>query len=159
LPAGRFETVYSNFGALNCVPTVTDAIRLIADRVVPGGVFIASVIGRMCPWEIALFGSRGDFARVAVRFARNLTPVPLNGRTVWTRYYAPAEFERACAAAGFRRVSLRSLGVFVPPPYMEAFAARHLALVARLQRLEDRTGHWPVVRSLGDHFLTVLEKS
>ena len=97
LASGRFDSVYSNFGALNCVPNLAEAIKLVADRIVPNGVFVASVIGRVCPWEIALFASRGDFARAAVRFARDLTPVPLNGRTVWTRYYTPAEFERVCA--------------------------------------------------------------
>ena len=158
MPARRFDTVYSNFGALNCVPSLPDGIRLVADRLVEGGVFVASVIGRMCPWEMALFAGRGDFARMAVRFSRDLTPVPLNGRTVWTRYYTPAEFERVTASFGFARVSLRALGVFSPPPYMEAFASRHPALVAGLQRLEDRSGYWPVVRNLGDHFLLVLKK-
>ena len=159
LPSGRFESVYSNFGALNCVPNLADAITLVADRIVPNGVFVASVIGRVCPWEIALFASRADFARAAVRFARDLTPVPLNGRTVWTRYYTPVEFERVCARFGLRRRSLRALGVFAPPPYMEGFAARRPAWIARLQRLEDRTASWPIVRSLGDHFLMVLKKS
>jgi SAM-dependent methyltransferase len=159
LPAGGFKTVYSNFGALNCVPDLAAAIRLAADRIVPGGVFVASVIGRVCPWEIALFASRADFARVAVRFARDLTPVPLNGRTVWTRYYTPSEFERVCAPFGLRRVWLRALGVLTPPPYMEAFAARQPAWIARLQGVEDRAAAWPGIRNLGDHFLMVLKKS
>ena len=159
LPDGQFDTVYSNFGALNCVPDLSHAIGLVANRIVPNGVLVASVIGRVCPWEIALFASRADFPRVAVRFARDLTPVPLNGRTVWTRYYTPSEFERLCGSFGLRRVLLRALGVFAPPPYMEAFAARHPEWIAGLQRLEDRTGGWPIVRSLGDHFLMVLRKS
>jgi SAM-dependent methyltransferase len=159
LPTGQFETVYSNFGALNCVPDLAEAVEVVAERLVANGVFVASVIGRVCPWEIALYAGRGDFARVAVRFARDLTPVPLNGQTVWTRYYTPARFERLCASFGLRRVLLRALGVLAPPPYMEAFAARHPEWIARLQRLEDRTAGWPIVRSLGDHFLMVLRKS
>lgn len=159
LPAGQFETVYSNFGALNCVPNLADAVEVVANRLVPNGVFVASVIGRVCPWEIALYAGRGDFARVAVRFARDLTPVPLNGQTVWTRYHTPARFERLCASFGLRRVLLRALGVLAPPPYMEAFATRHPEWIARLQRLEDCTAGWPIVRSLGDHFLMVLRKS
>lgn len=159
LPPGSFDTAYSNFGALNCVPSLPDAIRLVADRIVSGGVLVASVIGRVCPWEIALFVSRGAWSRVAVRYGKDLTPVPLNGRTVWTRYYTPAEFERACVRSGFTRVSLRALGVFAPPPYMDAFAARRPELVGRLQRLDDRVAHWPVIRTLGDHFLMVLRKS
>jgi hypothetical protein len=78
---------------------------------------------------------------------------------VWTQYYSPSEFERAFASAGFKRVSLRSLGLFVPPPYMEAFAARHPSLIATLQRLDDRLGGAPGLRTMGDHFLIVAEKA
>jgi hypothetical protein len=84
--------------------------------------------------------------------------VPLEGHTVWTRYYTPGGFERIFAAAGFTRVSLRSLGLFAPPPYMQAFANRHPGLVGALQRLDDRVGAWPAVRALGDHFLVVLRR-
>ena len=56
---------------------------------------------------------------------------------------SPASSRRSFAAAGFTRVSLRALGLFVPPPYMQAFADRHPALVAALQRVEDRCGGWP----------------
>jgi ubiquinone/menaquinone biosynthesis C-methylase UbiE len=159
LPAALFDTVCSNFGPLNCVPSLDDAMRLVGRRVGPGGRFVASVIGRVCPWEIALFTARRDWTRVKVRFRRSAAPVPLNGETVWTQYYTPAAFTRVGAANGFRLVSLRGLGVFVPPPYMESFAARHPSLVAGLQRLEDVAGGWPGVRQCGDHFLVVLRKA
>src|SRR5262249_37855084 len=97
-------------------------------------------------------------ARALVRFRRGLVPVPLEGRTVWTRYYTPREFERVFGGAGLTRVSLRALGLLVPPPYLHAFASRHPLLVASLQRLEDRVAAWPLVRACGDHFLIVLRK-
>ena len=49
-----FDAAYSNFGPLNCVVDLRAAARRIADRLKPGGVLLASVIGRICPWEIAL---------------------------------------------------------------------------------------------------------
>ena len=123
-------------------------------------MLVASVIGRVCPWEIALYA-------VARRLARAPRPVSRavscrcrsTGGTVWTRYYTPGEFERVFAAAGFTRVSLRALGLFAPPPYLQAFADRHPALVGALQRLDDRVGGWPVLRAWGDHFLMVLRKA
>ena len=154
-----FDAAYSDLGPLNCVPDLAAAARLIADRLRPGGVLIASVIGRVCPWEVALYLWRRDWARVRIRFSTAMTAVPLEGRTVWTRYYAPAEFERPFAAAGFVRVSLRTLGLFVPPPYLHSFADRHPSLVGRLQRLEDSVGGWPGVRNWGDHFLIVLRRT
>jgi SAM-dependent methyltransferase len=159
LAPATFDAAYSNLGPLNCVRDLASAARRIADRVRPGGMLIASVIGRVCPWEIALYASRRDWARVRVRFAQELTPVPLDGGTVWTRYYSPAAFERTFAGAGFARVDRRALGLLVPPPYMQAFVDRHPAMMNGLLRIEDAIGSWPGVRAWGDHFLVVMQKA
>jgi ubiquinone/menaquinone biosynthesis C-methylase UbiE len=155
----EFDAAYSNFGPLNCVDDLPGAARLIAGRLRPGGVLVASVIGRVCPWEIALYLTRGRWSRAAVRFRRDAVPVPLEGRTVWTRYHTPSDVERTFAAAGFTRASLRTLGLFAPPPYLEDFASRHPHLVSALQRVEDGVGGWPGIRAWGDHFLIVLRKA
>ncbi len=154
-----FDAAYSNFGPLNCVPDLDDAARQIAARVRSGGWLVASVIGRVCPWEIAIHAWRGDRRRIRVRFEKDFVAVPLKGGTVWMRYYAPTEFARAFATAGFARVSHRSLGLFAPPPYLEGFATRHAGLIAGLHWLDDQLGGWPVLRECGDHFLMVLRKT
>jgi len=153
-----FDAAWSNFGPLNCVPSLPDAAALIGDRLRRGGVLVASVIGRVCPWELALYATRGDWARARVRFATKAVPVPLEGRSVWTRYYAPGPFTRVFEAAGFTRVELRALGLCVPPPYLQAFADRHPRLIAGLHAIDDAVAAWPVLRNVGDHFLIVLRK-
>ena len=159
LAPATFDAAYSAFGPLNCVPDAAVAARLIADRVRPGGVLVASVIGRTCPWEIAFYLARGDWRRAIVRYTRDFARVPLEGGTVWTRYYSPAEFERLFAAAGFTRIALRALGVFAPPPYLHAFADGHPATIAVLQRVDDIVATWPPFRSWGDHFLIALQRA
>jgi SAM-dependent methyltransferase len=158
LAEGAFAGAYADLGPLNCLPDLGDAARLIACALQPGGKLIASVIGRVCPWELLVFALKGDWARARLRFSKESVPVPLNGRTVWTRYYSPREFQAAFAGAGFRRVSLRALGLFVPPPYLAAFAGRHPRWIDRLQRWEDRAAGWPLARGWGDHFLIVLRR-
>jgi SAM-dependent methyltransferase len=158
LALGQVDGVYSDFGPLNCADDLELAAQLVARCLRPGGLVIASVIGRVCPWELALYAARGDVARAGVRFSRGRVPVPLNEHTVWTRYYTPAEFERPFRAAGFRRISLRGLGIFVPPPYLQAFAVRHPSLIRTMWRVDDRVGGWPGLRNAGDHFLVVLRK-
>ncbi len=153
-----FDAAYSNFGPLNCVPSLTEAARFIGDRLRPGGILAASVIGRVCPWEMGLYLLKGDWARARIRFSRDTVPVPLEGQRVWMRYYDPRTFEAAFEAAGFARLSLRALGLFAPPPYLEGFAERHPSTVERLHRLDDALGAVPGLRSLGDHFLIVLRK-
>lgn len=159
LEAGPFDGVYSDLGPLNCVPDLSAAARGIAQRLNPGGIFVASIIGRVCPWEIALYGLRRDWKRLRVRFSNDFVPVPFYGRTVWTRYYTPAEVERTFAAAGFERVALRSLGLLVPPPYLEGFAARHPGVLRVLGKLEDCLASYPGLRQWGDHFLIVMRKT
>lgn len=155
----EFDAAYSNFGPLNCVPDLESTARDIASRVRVGGHLVASVIGRVCPWDIAVHAWRGDLRRIRVRFARDFVAVPLNGGTVWTQYYTPGAFERPFAAAGFTRVSLRALALCAPPPYLVGFARRHARLTERLQWLDDRLGGWPVLRACGDHFLIVLKRA
>ena len=157
--ADTFDAAYSNFGPLNCVVDLPAAAIGIAARLKPGGLLIASVIGRVCPWEIALYATRGDLSRALIRFRRAAVPVPLEGRTVWTRYLTAREFAAPFSAAGMRRVSLRTLGLLTPPPYLQAFAERHPALIQRLQRAEDRCASWPGLSGSGDHFLIVMRKA
>jgi len=159
LDPARFDAAYSNFGALNCVADLTAAARDISAALRPRGVLVASVIGRICPWEIALYLARGARSRATLRFTRDAVPVPLEGRTVWTRYYRPGEFVRAFAGAGFRPILLRTLGCIAPPPYLDAFARRHPGFVASLQTLDDWIGAWPLIRSVGDHFLVVMRRA
>ena len=150
LPSGGFDAAFSNFGPLNCVPNLAAAAVQIASRLRTGGVLIASVIGRICPWELALYAARGNWKRARVRFAAAPVGVPLNGETIWTRYYRPAEFERIFTAAGFVRVQVRGLGVFAPPPYLEAFAKRHPLVTAALVGVDDVVGRWPMFRAWGE---------
>jgi SAM-dependent methyltransferase len=158
LEGGAFDGAYSDLGPLNCVPDLAAAARSIAARLKPNGVFVASIIGRVCPWEIALYAARRNWKRLSVRFSRDFVPVPFYGRTVWTRYYSPAEVDRIFGAAGFERIALRSLGLFAPPPYLEGFAARHPGTVRVLEHLEDSVARWPGLRQMGDHFLIVMRK-
>ena len=126
----------------------------------PGGILAASIIGRVCPWEMALYGLRGDWRRLRVRFARDFVAVPFYGRTVWTRYYTPAELERTFAEAGFERVALRSLGLLVPPPYLEGFAERHPGLPESPRRRVRRSGRFrSPAQAMGRPFPHRLEET
>jgi SAM-dependent methyltransferase len=158
LPPGTWQAAYSNLGPLNCVPDLTAAARAIASRLQPGGVLVASLIGRTCPWEWLIYGLRGEWSRVRVRYHRGFVPVPLEGATVWTQYVSPTECAEAFATAGFQLVRLRALGLAVPPPYLEAFCRRNPGLLRAMTQVDDVVGAWPGVRHWGDHFLMELRR-
>ena len=115
------------------------------------------VIGRWCPWEIAHYAGRADWRRVSVRFARRMMPVRMNAHTVWTRYWTPMELYRTFAEE-FALVQYRALCLFAPPPYMTSLRDRHPAWFERLWRWDRYAGGWPLLRSLGDHFLIVMAR-
>ena len=157
-PPGSFDAAFSHFGPLNCVGDLASVASGLQRILRPGGVLVASVIGRICPWEIALYLSRGDVARALIRFSGGHVRVPLQERMVWTRYLSPHGFARTFVGARFTTCELASLGIIAPPPYLEGFAARHPRLTASLLSADARVGGWPVVRQMGDHFLIALRR-
>lgn len=155
--SGRFDGIYSNLGALNCVPDLRQTSAECARLLRPGGSLVLTVIGRICPWELACLAVRRRWSRLAVRFAAAMVPVGLNRRVVWTRYYTPMELYR-CFEGDFTLQHHRALCLFAPPPYLPGVRERHPRLYAWLWRLDRRAAGWPVLRNMGDHFLMVLRR-
>jgi len=121
------------------------------------GALVFTVIGRICPWEIAHYLRRRRLQRVKVRFARDVVPVSMNNHTIWTKYYSPREFYRAFRS-DFTLESYRGFCVFAPPPYLTWIRERHLRWYQRLWRMDRRMAGWPVLREFGDHFLIVMRR-
>jgi ubiquinone/menaquinone biosynthesis C-methylase UbiE len=156
-PGGTYDGAYSNLGPLNCVPDLAHVAGECARLLKPNGALVFTVIGRICPWEIAHYARRARWARVKVRFARNVVPVGMNKRTIWTRYYGPREFYRAFER-DFSLVHVRGLCVFSPPPYLTWLRERFPRWHDWLWQLDRRVAGWPLIRGMGDHFLIVMQK-
>jgi SAM-dependent methyltransferase len=155
--AAAYDGAYSNLGPLNCVPDLAVVSRECARLLKPGAALVFTVIGRICPWEIAHYLRQRRWARVRVRFAGNAVPVSMNSHTIWTRYYGPREFYRAFRS-DFALEHFRGLCVFAPPPYLTWVREKHVVWHERLWRLDRRVAGWPVIRELGDHFLMVMRR-
>lgn len=152
-----FDGAYSNLGPLNCVPNLAGTARECARLLKPGGVLVFTVIGRICPWEIAHFLRQRRWARVKVRFARDFVPVTMNRHTIWTHYYRPHEFHAAFKPC-FELTHYRGLCVFAPPPYLTWVPEKHPRWHEWLWRMDRRVAAWPLLRETGDHFLMVMKK-
>src|SRR6516162_9594508 len=133
--AGTFDGGYSNLGPLNCVPDLSQVARGCARLVKPGGTLVFTVIGRVCPWEMAHYLRRRNWSRLRVRFARGFVPVGMNDHIIWTHYYTPREFYRAFSEH-FRLAHLRALCLFAPPPYLWRLRERRPRWHERLWRLD-----------------------
>lgn len=155
--AGQFDGAYSNLGPLNCVPDLSEVSRECARLLKPGGTLVFTVIGRICPWEIAHYLRQGQWARATVRFARQPVPVTMNKHTIWTRYYRPRNFYRAFKP-DFSLERSRGLCAFSPPPYLTWVRDKHPRLHAWLWSLDQHLSALPLIRAMGDHFLIVMKK-
>jgi SAM-dependent methyltransferase len=155
--AGQYDGAYSNLGPLNCVPSLGNVARECARLLQPHGRLVFTVIGRLCPWEIAHYLRLRRWSRAMLRFARQVVPVSMNSHTIWTRYYGPREFYRAFEPH-FTLEHFRGVCVFAPPPYLTEFQERHPQWHERLWRMDRRLAGWPLLRGMGDHFLIVMRR-
>jgi SAM-dependent methyltransferase len=152
----RVDGVFSNFAPLNCELSLSPVRRLLEQALVPGGRFVAVVLPRICPLEIALFLARGEPRTAFRRFRR--TPVgDVEGKTFPMRYYGARDFDEALGA-GFRRVETRSLGLCLPPLAFGPGFARVPRLLDALAAAEDRLAGLPGLRHLGDHVILAYER-
>ena len=153
-----FDAVLSNFGALNCVPSL-DALGVIGCRHLrPGGAMILGLIGRTCLWETVYFTARGDRSRAARR-RQSSVAVPVAGVEVPTFYHRRRDLH-AWLGEAFTLDDTIGIGVMVPPPYLEPrWQQVPIAIRRAAAGLDRLTASWPVVNQLGDHTLTRWVKS
>ncbi len=103
-------------------------------------------------WRAATGGAPG------VRFSRAFVPVPLERRRVWTRYYTPASSSGRLSRPASRANPCARSALLAPPPYLRGVRRSPSGPGDALWRVDDAVGHWPGVRTWGDHFLIVLQK-
>ena len=154
----RFDLLFSNFGALNCL-SPEDLFRLgpAAARLVrPGGHALLVVMPRFCLWECAYFVSRLRLRDAFRRQRRGPLEASLGGAIVSTWYHSPGALRRAFAPA-FRLVGLWPVGLCLPPSYLDRLFTTRRAWLARLARLE-RLLDWRALAGLADHYLIDLER-
>jgi SAM-dependent methyltransferase len=148
LAGERFDGVWSNFGAINCVPQLETAVAKLASLVVPGAPLAWVVMGRHVPWEWAWFLSRGDRQR-AFRRRRD-------GGAIWrgTRiaYPTPAELGRMLAPY-FAETRRAPLGFVLPPSYASGWLERRPRLLAALARVERAAQICHPLATLADHYI------
>jgi SAM-dependent methyltransferase len=151
--AEGFDAVVSNFGALNCAPSL-DALGVIGHRHLrSGGAMAIGLMGRTCLWETLYFAAHGDRSRAGRRRAANVA-VPVAGIDVPTFYHRTSDVA-ASLGEGFSRDAVIGIGVAVPPPYLEPRWQQLPSVLRRAAAGVDRlAGSWPLVNQLGDHTLT-----
>ena len=148
LAGERFDGVWSNFGAINCVPQLGAVVPELAALLAPGAALAWVVLGRHVPWEWAWYLARGDRRKA---FRRHQS-----GGTVWRGmhilYPTPAELERTLAPY-FACTGRAPLGFVLPPSYASGWLERRPRLLAALVRVERAARRCTPLAALADHYV------
>jgi ubiquinone/menaquinone biosynthesis C-methylase UbiE len=148
LEGERFDGVWSNFGAINCVPQLESVVAELAALLTPGAPLAWVVLGKHVPWEWAWFLAHGN-PRKAFRRQRR-------GGAVWRGmrivYPTPAELTRTLAPY-FEPTRCRPLGVVLPPSYASAWLERRPSLLDALTHVERAAQRCQPLAALADHYV------
>jgi ubiquinone/menaquinone biosynthesis C-methylase UbiE len=148
LLGGSFDAVLSNFGALNCVEDVEALREPLARLVRPGGYLAICVIGCFCVWETGWALLRGQPGKAFRRWR----PSVMSSLGIRVFYPSVGRLEAAFRPA-FTLGNSRGIGLSVPPSYVTGLSN---GLLRKLDALDRRVAHWPLLRGLSDHRLSVF---
>jgi SAM-dependent methyltransferase len=147
---GPFDAVISNFGALNCVASLSDLGAPLARILNPGGHAILCLLSRFCLWETLWFFCKLDPAKAARRWSGENSA---GGARV---SYPSVSRVRRDLSPHFTLVGRFGIGIFVPPSYVPPVPRRCLDLA---RRADARVSALPGIRSMGDHTLLVFRRN
>lgn len=150
---GQFDGALSNFGALNCVQDLPQALSAVSDRLRPGGYFLACVMGPIVPWEWLWMLLTAEPKKAFRRLKRG----GVEWRGMRIHYPSIRRFRRSCPTQ-LQPQKVSAVGAFLPPTYVEPWIRRHPRFLNFLDSVEGRFRTWPPFPSVADHYLVELRR-
>jgi SAM-dependent methyltransferase len=146
LGAERFDGVYSNFGAVNCVTDIPALARLLASHLKPRAPLTFVVMGRYVPWEWAWYLARGDRSRAWRRLGAD--GVGWRGMRI---HYPTSSRLAAALMPSFDVTGRAGLGSVLPPSYAAAWLDRHPRWLGALSGIDRAISRFTA--NLADHYV------
>lgn len=154
----KFDLIFSNFGGINCInpESLQTLIRKLPSILNPGGRFIGVVMPRFCVWETIFFLLRFQFGKAFRRLSAKQSFSDLHGTNVKTWYYHPAQL-RDWSKNHFKLVTLRPIGLALPPTYLERFFSLKRRWLLRLNKIERNVSKSSLLSGMADNYLIDLQ--
>jgi SAM-dependent methyltransferase len=147
--AAPFDLVLSNFGAFNCVRSLSPLREPLAKLLRAGGLLAVCFMNRYCLWETAHYALRRDLRKASRRWSGSVktsSGVPV--------FYPSAAQLRRAFHAHFRPLRDLGIGCAVPPSYVPVSEGR----IRRLEAIDRRLESTPA-RHLADHRLLLFRRT
>lgn len=154
----KFDLIFSNFGGINCInpESLQTLIAKLPTLLNPGGRFIGVVMPKFCAWETIFFLLRCQFRKAFRRVSSKQAFSDLHGPNIKMWYYRPAQLKE-WSKKHFNVVSLRPIGVVLPPAYLERFFTVKRRWLLRLNRIEKKLSNSSLFSGMADNFLIDLQ--
>lgn len=154
---GEYDGVFSNFGALNCLPDRRQLATALAGLVRPEGQIMVVLMGPVCPWEIAWYLAHGQPATAFRRFRSGITAHVGGGEMTQVWYPSPHRVRQEFGSH-FRHLETVGVGTLLPPSYLSHLVDRWPAVFDSLASLDSRlSGRFPWTW-FNDHYLVRMER-
>lgn len=154
----KFDLVFSNFGGLNCInpESLKKLLQSLPLILKPGGRFIGVIMPKFCVWEMVYFLLRLQVRKAFRRLTSGEVITNLHGVTMKTWYYHPSQLQ-TWSREKFRLISVRPVGVALPPSYLEKFFSLKKRWLLRLNSIEKKLSGTALLSGMSDHFVIDLQ--
>jgi ubiquinone/menaquinone biosynthesis C-methylase UbiE len=155
----KFDLIFSNFGGINCISfrNLYNLPSTLFRLLKPTGRLIMVIMPTFCWWEIFYYTLRLNLKKAFRRSSIKGVKVKLNGSEVITNYYTPIIVNKIFQKE-FSQETLKPVGFFIPPSYLEKFFSTKDKMFNLLNKLESYIANWSILANYSDHFLIDLVK-
>jgi SAM-dependent methyltransferase len=153
--AQPFDGLISAFGSLSALPDLTGFANDAAGLVRPGGRVVLHLLNRFSTWEWLGYVRQRNWT-AAARVGREQTRLfTIGGQAAPHSLYFADEAYRRFFEPQFVRHAAYGFGAIRPPHTVRRVPPR---VTSMLERLDVRSGSWPLVRDGGRFFVLDLER-
>jgi cyclopropane fatty-acyl-phospholipid synthase-like methyltransferase len=158
----KFDVIFSNFGGLNCIePEKFDTLLQyqLPSLLNKNGQMIFVIMPNFCLWESFYQTLIFKWKNIFRRFSHKPLKASIgNGETIQTWYYSPKWIKKHLPG-NIALQSLKPIGFFVPPSYLNNFFSKRKSLFNLLQRMENKVSNISILAAASDHYLIHLQKT
>ncbi|PQJ79343.1 class I SAM-dependent DNA methyltransferase [Polaribacter porphyrae] len=154
----KFDIIFSNFGGFNCLSKeeiasfFSSAKKILNQK----GKIALVIMPKNTVWERIYFSLKGDYKKAKRRNTNNSIRANVDGINVKTWYFNPKEIKTI--ADGFSVKKIKSIGLFVPPSYLQSSFFGKKVIVSFLNKLDFIFG-FSFLAKYADHYYIELQKN
>lgn len=161
----KFDLVFSNFGGLNCA-SQENLIKWLnndlLDILNPKGRFIAVIMPKFCLWESLYFLCKFSPKKAFRRWTNTPQIANIDNLSSISTWYHQPKMLQQNLQQKFDFVSLKGVGLFLPPSYLNNFFRNKIKLLGFLGKMEHFFTTISILKGffarISDHYLIDFRK-